>query len=30
MLQEAIPYEELAANPNCVLVCTPCGGHLGW
>ena len=28
--KEAIPYEALKANPNCVLVTTPCGGHLGW
>ncbi|WIA42853.1 hypothetical protein OEZ86_008779 [Tetradesmus obliquus] len=26
----AIPYTALAANPNCVLVVTPTGGHLGW
>lgn len=28
--KEAIPYAELAANTDCVLVVTPCGGHLGW
>jgi hypothetical protein len=28
--KEAIPYEALKSNPNCVLVTTPCGGHLGW
>eukprot|EP00195_Chlamydomonas_chlamydogama_P007473 CAMPEP_0202906248 /NCGR_PEP_ID=MMETSP1392-20130828/37919_1 /ASSEMBLY_ACC=CAM_ASM_000868 /TAXON_ID=225041 /ORGANISM="Chlamydomonas chlamydogama, Strain SAG 11-48b" /LENGTH=633 /DNA_ID=CAMNT_0049594653 /DNA_START=364 /DNA_END=2265 /DNA_ORIENTATION=- len=28
--KEAIPYEALKENPNCILVCTPCGGHLGW
>jgi hypothetical protein len=27
---EAIPYNAIAANPNCVLAVTPCGGHLGW
>ncbi|EIE22712.1 AB-hydrolase YheT [Coccomyxa subellipsoidea C-169] len=26
----AIPYEALADNPNCALVVTPGGGHLGW
>eukprot|EP00798_Chlamydomonas_sp_ICE-L_P020084 gene20084-26801_t len=28
--KEAIPYEELTANANCVLVTTGSGGHLGW
>jgi len=28
--KEAIPYEALRENPNCVLATTPCGGHLGW
>lgn len=27
---EAIPRQALAANPNCLLVVTPSGGHLGW
>lgn len=26
----AVPYRELAANPNTCLVTTPRGGHLGW
>ncbi|CAL8470709.1 g10251 [Coccomyxa elongata] len=26
----AIPYDALADNPNCALVVTPGGGHLGW
>ena len=26
----AIPYEALGHNPNCTLVVTPGGGHLGW
>lgn len=29
-VKEAIPYRELENNPNCVLVTTPTGGHLGW
>ena len=29
-VKEAIPYRELEKNPNCVLVTTPTGGHLGW
>ncbi|GAX78860.1 hypothetical protein CEUSTIGMA_g6298.t1 [Chlamydomonas eustigma] len=28
--KEAIPYKDLAANKNCVLVCSLTGGHLGW
>jgi hypothetical protein len=28
--EEAIPYEAVKQNPNCTLVVTPCGGHLGW
>lgn len=28
--REAIPYKAIAENPNCMLVTTPCGGHLGW
>jgi len=28
--KHAIPIEELEANPNCILVVTPTGGHLGW
>lgn len=28
--QEAIPFKALEANPNCLLVLTPTGGHLGW
>lgn len=28
--EEAIPYRELHDNPNCILVVTPTGGHLGW
>jgi hypothetical protein len=27
---EGIPFEALEANPNCILVVTPTGGHLGW
>lgn len=27
---EGIPFDELKANPLCVLVTTPTGGHLGW
>ncbi|KAK9810879.1 hypothetical protein WJX73_005069 [Symbiochloris irregularis] len=27
---QAIPFEALAENPNCTLVTTPAGGHLGW
>lgn len=27
---EAIPCDDIQANPNCVLAVTPCGGHLGW
>lgn len=26
----AIPYQALDENPNCLLVLTPTGGHLGW
>ena len=26
----AIPFESLDGNPNCILVMTPTGGHLGW
>ncbi len=29
-VEPAIPYEALAQNPNCTLVTTPGGGHLGW
>jgi len=28
--KEAIPADDLLANPNCILVLTPSGGHLGW
>ena len=28
--KSAVPVDALAANPNCVLVFTPTGGHLGW
>ncbi|KAL4433399.1 hypothetical protein ABPG77_010252 [Micractinium sp. CCAP 211/92] len=28
--KEAIPFEAIQANPNCLLVLTPTGGHLGW
>jgi predicted alpha/beta-fold hydrolase len=28
--EEAIPYAAIQQNPNCTLVVTPCGGHLGW
>ncbi|EFN55873.1 hypothetical protein CHLNCDRAFT_145469 [Chlorella variabilis] len=28
--KEAIPFEALQANPQCLLVVTPTGGHLGW
>ncbi|XVE58153.1 hypothetical protein DITRI_Ditri04bG0147400 [Diplodiscus trichospermus] len=26
----AIPWEDIKANPNCMLIVTPKGGHLGW
>nr|GEW26751.1 putative reverse transcriptase domain-containing protein [Tanacetum cinerariifolium] len=26
----AIPREDIKANPNCLLIVTPKGGHLGW
>ncbi|PSC76782.1 Embryogenesis-associated EMB8 [Micractinium conductrix] len=26
----AIPYKAIQANPHCLLVVTPTGGHLGW
>ena len=29
-MEPAIPYRALAENPNCILVTTPGGGHLGW
>ena len=29
-MEPAIPYKALAENPNCILVTTPGGGHLGW
>lgn len=25
-----IPYEDIKENPNCLLIVTPKGGHLGW
>ncbi|CAG9467412.1 unnamed protein product [Pedinophyceae sp. YPF-701] len=28
--EEAIPYDAIDRNPNCVLAVTPHGGHLGW
>ena len=28
--ETAIPFDALLANPNCTLVVTPSGGHLGW
>ncbi|KAK8591609.1 hypothetical protein V6N13_031648 [Hibiscus sabdariffa] len=27
---EATPYEDIKENPNCMLIVTPQGGHLGW
>lgn len=27
---KAIPKQAMRDNPNCILVVTPCGGHLGW
>ncbi len=27
---KAIPRQAMQDNPNCILVVTPCGGHLGW
>lgn len=27
---KAIPKQAIYDNPNCILVITPCGGHLGW
>lgn len=29
-VNRAIPREAIKANPNCMLVTTPYGGHLGW
>ncbi|XP_047335999.1 embryogenesis-associated protein EMB8-like, partial [Impatiens glandulifera] len=26
----AIPFEDIKENPNCMLIVTPKGGHLGW
>ena len=28
--EKCIPYKRLQENPNCTLVVTPGGGHLGW
>ena len=28
--ERCIPYDALRQNPNCSLVVTPGGGHLGW
>eukprot|EP00798_Chlamydomonas_sp_ICE-L_P012966 gene12966-12786_t len=28
--KEAIPYQEIASNPNVILATTRGGGHLGW
>ncbi|KAG9452599.1 hypothetical protein H6P81_005503 [Aristolochia fimbriata] len=28
--QQAIPREDIKENPNCLLIVTPKGGHLGW
>ena len=28
--KEAIPVDAIRDNPNCILVVTPTGGHLGW
>ena len=28
--KQAIPFKALDDNPNCILVTTPTGGHLGW
>ena len=28
--EKCIPYKALQDNPNCTLVVTPGGGHLGW
>ena len=27
---KAIPRQAMKDNPDCILVVTPCGGHLGW
>ncbi len=27
---KAIPRQAMQDNPDCILVVTPCGGHLGW
>lgn len=29
-VDKAIPREAIRNNPNCMLVVTPSGGHLGW
>lgn len=29
-MNDAVPHEEIKSNPNCLLVTTPTGGHLGW
>eukprot|EP00241_Pyramimonas_parkeae_P010264 CAMPEP_0114255896 /NCGR_PEP_ID=MMETSP0058-20121206/17838_1 /TAXON_ID=36894 /ORGANISM="Pyramimonas parkeae, CCMP726" /LENGTH=262 /DNA_ID=CAMNT_0001370375 /DNA_START=186 /DNA_END=972 /DNA_ORIENTATION=+ len=29
-VNDAVPHEEIKSNPNCLLVTTPTGGHLGW
>ena len=28
--KDAIPFDKLSNNPNCTVVLTPPGGHLGW
>lgn len=28
--KDAIPFDAIQANPNCLLALTPTGGHLGW
>lgn len=28
--KNAIPFKQLDENPNCMLILTPTGGHLGW
>ncbi len=28
--KDAIPFDAIKQNPNCTLVLTPTGGHLGW
>ena len=29
-MDEAVPYDEVKANPYCFMATTPTGGHLSW